>query len=226
MSCPPLPPILAVLPVSSVASFPPPYMDFFLHGECDIDKQGWCHATGLCGQHGHGQLQWHVCPAQEGHPQSATALGPALLAVKLRSNTTAVWDHCAAGAYPVGQCFGDWHCMFSWLNSLLCLVTMSFCLPELTEDFLLFLWLKLRRDNQKNVFSFISMQQKVILQGQSCCLIMLSFSWPFTIRTSNIRMLSSSGKLLLITQIISPTVKCTLIWNRLLFLGTVIFCFI
>lgn len=57
MSCPPLPPVLAMLPVSSVASFPPPYMDFFLHGECDIDKQGWCHAAGLSGQHSHGQSQ-------------------------------------------------------------------------------------------------------------------------------------------------------------------------
>lgn len=101
-----------------------------------------CVASTAMGSHSQ-----HVCPAQEGCTQSATTLGPILLAVKLRSNVTAVWDHCAAGAYPVGQCFGDRHCMFSWLNSLLCLVTMPFCLPELREDFLLFLWLKLRHDD-------------------------------------------------------------------------------
>lgn len=54
----------------------------------------------------------------------------------------------------------------------------------------------------------------------------LSSSWPFMIRVPNIRMLSSSGKLLLIMQVISLTIRCTLKWNRLLFLGVVIFSFI
>lgn len=152
-----------MLSVSSVASFPPSHVDFFLHSECNIDEQGWCHATGLCGQRGHGQSQPTRTPCSEGHSQSAAALGPILLAVKLRSNMTAAWDHCAAGAYLAGQCFGDWRYVFSWLNSLLCLVTMSFCLLELRQDLLLFLWLKLRCDDQKNVFSLISMQQKAIL---------------------------------------------------------------
>lgn len=40
MSSPLLSLILAMFPVLSVASLLPLYMDFFLHSECDIDKQG------------------------------------------------------------------------------------------------------------------------------------------------------------------------------------------
>lgn len=151
------------MPVSSVASFPPPIWIFLWFQNVTLINRADAIALAYVASMATGSCSRHACPGQEGRSQRATALGPILSAVKLRSNMTAVWDHRAAGAYPVGQCFGDWHCMFSWLNSLLCLDTMSFCLLELREDFLMFLWLKLRCDDQKNVFSLISMQQKAIL---------------------------------------------------------------
>ena len=159
---------LRCFPVSSVISFQLPYMDFFcFQGMILINRTNATlliyvasTAPGSCSQ--------YACPARESrrHSQRATALELTLSAAKLRSNTTAVWDHCAAGAYPAGQCFGDWHCVFSWLNRLLCLVTMPFCLLELSEEFSLWLWwtlVKLRCDGQKNVFSLMSVLQKAIL---------------------------------------------------------------
>lgn len=160
MSSPLLSLILAMFPVLSVASLPPLYMDFFCIQNVTLINRADAMLLAYVAGMATGSCSRHACPAQEGRSQSATALGPA---VKLGSNMTAVWDNCAAGAYPAGRCFGDWHCMFSWLNSLLCLVTMSFCLLKLREDFLLFLWLKLRCDDQRNVFSLITMQQKAIL---------------------------------------------------------------
>lgn len=132
-----------------------------------------------------GSCSRHSCPAREARcrSQHATTSEPMLSAAKLRSNTTAVWDRCAAGAYPVGQCLGHWHCMLSWLNSLLCLVTMSFCLLELREDFLLWPWwtlVKLRCDDQKNVFSWCLCYKKQYCGASFVaylCPVPLDLSW-------------------------------------------------
>lgn len=164
MSSPLLSPILAMFPVLSVASFPPLYMDFFLHSECDIDKQGWCHATGLCGQHSHGQLQPTRVPCSGRSFSECHCTGAS-------SETWEQHDSCVRSlccrSLSSRAMFWRLALHVFRLNNLLCLVTMSFCLLKqdclLRKDFLLFLWLKLRCDDQKNVFSLISVQQKAIL---------------------------------------------------------------
>lgn len=137
MPCPPI----ASYPCDAPCAHPwlhsnPPYGFFFCfqgltlinRAEATLLTHVASTAPGSCGR--------HACPAREAsrRSQRATAMEPMLSAAKLRSSTTAVWDHCAAGAYPAGQCFGDWHRMFPWPTSLLCLVTMPFCLLELGED--------------------------------------------------------------------------------------------
>lgn len=142
--CPasPLSPILVMLPVSLVASIPPPIWIFFCFQDLTLINRADATLLSCVASTAPGSCSQHTCPARQArrHSQRATVLEPMCPAAKLRSKTTAVWDHCVAGAYPAGQCFGDWCCMFSWLNSLLCLVTMPFCSLELREDFLPWPW--------------------------------------------------------------------------------------
>lgn len=172
-------------PVSSVAWFPPPIWIFFCFQGLTLISRADATLLNYVTSTAPGQLQptFVPCSGSEVSFSACHHSEPTLSAAKLRSNTTAVWDHCAAGAYPVGQCLGHWHCMFSWLNSLLCLVTMSFCLLELREDFLLWPWwtlVKLRCDDQKNVFSWCLCYKKQYCGASFVtylCPVPLDLSW-------------------------------------------------